>query len=151
MRLVALMGVFSLFASSLPGTAPTDIPYGMWLTQNNRAIIKITPCSDRTCGHIVWMANPLEEDGSPKRDVNNPDEALRDRPLCGLTLIGDLIPEDSGGGLTGFVYNPKNGKKYGAQVSSLSNDALEMRGYVGLSVFGKSQTWTRVDDDRNGC
>ncbi|MEM7668498.1 MAG: DUF2147 domain-containing protein [Pseudomonadota bacterium] len=151
MRLAVLTTVFCLVASSVPGKISPEIPYGLWLTENQRAIIEIAPCQGRTCGRIVWMANPYETDGTPKRDVNNPDTGLRDRPLCGLTLIGDLIPDTAGESLTGFVYNPRNGKKYGALVSSLSDDMLEMRGFVGLSIFGKSQTWKRVMDRRNGC
>ncbi|MEM6933803.1 MAG: DUF2147 domain-containing protein [Pseudomonadota bacterium] len=151
MRLVIFSTMFCLIASYVPGKATPEIPYGLWLTENQRAIIEIAPCEVRTCGRIVWMANPHEPDGSPKRDVNNPDTGLRDRPLCGLTLIGDLVPDTDGESLTGFVYNPRNGKKYGALVSSLSPDMIEMRGYVGLAIFGQSQTWKRVTDRRNGC
>ena len=132
--------------------AAVDVmPHGLWLTENTRAIVEIAPCDDRTCGKIVWMANPLDDTGEPKRDVNNKDAFLRGRTLCGLTLIGDLVPEPGDEAYFGFVYNPRNGQKYTARVTSLSKDKLEMRGFVGFSLLGKSQIWTRVQDKRGGC
>lgn len=142
-----------LIATFVAGTssAMESMPHGLWLTENTRAIIEIAPCEGRTCGRIVWMASPIDESGQPKRDVNNKDEFLRDRTLCGLTLIGDLVAEPDDDAYFGFVYNPRNGRKYTARVTALSHDTLEMRGFLGISAFGKSQTWTRVADDRGGC
>ncbi|MEM8790618.1 MAG: DUF2147 domain-containing protein [Pseudomonadota bacterium] len=140
-----------LFLASQPAFAIENMPHGLWLTENTRAIVQIAPCDDRTCGRIVWMENPVDGSGKPKLDVHNKDAILRDRPLCGLTLIGDLIPEPDDGAYFGFVYNPRNGKKYTARVTALAEDKLEMRGFLGLVALGKSQIWTRVQNDRGGC
>lgn len=151
MRYPTVTALCALFFMVIGLNANAAAPYGLWLTANKRAIVEIAPCSDSACGRIVWMANAYEDDGSPKRDRNNPNEALRDQPLCGITLVGDLMPRDRRAELYGFVYNPRNGKKYSARVSALDEDKIEMRGFLGLEAFGKSETWTRVTNRSTGC
>ncbi|MBY8977008.1 DUF2147 domain-containing protein [Rhodobacteraceae bacterium NNCM2] len=140
---------FILLAATAHAKGPA--PYGMWLTENKRAIVEIAPCSENACGRIVWMANAYEADGTPKRDVNNPDKTLRTQPLCGLTLVGDLTPDEKNAEMFGYIYNPRDGKKYDARISSLAPDKIEMRGYLGLVAFGKSETWTRVNNPPRTC
>ncbi|MEL6475913.1 MAG: DUF2147 domain-containing protein [Pseudomonadota bacterium] len=141
----------ALLLSALPAKGMSDPAFGLWLTEDERAIIEISACSDRACGRIVWMDQPRHEDGSPKIDQNNPDQALQNRTICGIPLVGDFKREQPGIWTGGFVYNPKDGQKYEAKITSVDNDHLEMRGFVLVPAFGQSQTWTRVDDIRGGC
>lgn len=46
----------------------------------------------------------------------------------------------------GTVYEPKSSKTYSGKITQVSKDKLELRGYVGLSMFGKSTYWTRVKE-----
>ncbi|MEM8843167.1 MAG: DUF2147 domain-containing protein [Pseudomonadota bacterium] len=151
MRHSTVTALCALVFAAVGFSANAAAPYGLWMTANKRAIVEIAPCSDSACGRIVWMANAFEDDGSPKRDMNNPDESLRSQPLCGITLVGDLMPREREAELYGFIYNPRDGKKYSARVSSLADDKIEMRGFLGLEIFGKSETWTRVAHRPSGC
>jgi hypothetical protein len=45
----------------------------------------------------------------------------------------------------GYVYNPQDGKTYSGNITILSNKALKVVAYIGLPIFGRSQTWTRVN------
>lgn len=147
----SLIAVPFLWASCLPVAAVGDPAYGLWLTENARAIVEIGPCEQKVCGRIVWMDEPYLEDGSPKTDQNNPDEALRERTICGIPLVGDFEREEAGSWRGGYVYNPRDGKTYDAEIRTVDQDRLSMRGFVLVPAFGQSQTWTRVHDTRGGC
>lgn len=127
---------------------------GYWLTQNGRGIVRFAPCAEEgnfVCGHMAWVAEPRNPDGALKRDVNNPDESLRERALCNLQLIGDLKPGGHNLWQDGWVYNPRNGKRYSVKIRVTSEAELVMRGFLGIELFGKNQIWTRVENDREGC
>ncbi len=140
-------------ALALPATAgaTTDPAFGYWLVENRRAIIEIHSCGPMACGRIVWLAEPFDANGEPKTDINNPDPAMRHRMLCGLPLIEGLEAEGPGAWEDGEIYNSRDGAKYNVRVSRHADDRLEVRGFLGISLLGKSQYWTRVGGDRGGC
>lgn len=133
-------------------TADGISPKGYWLTENGKAIVEFSECDGANlCGHIVWTENPRDASGKLKLDVENPDPKLRSQPVCGIRLIGAMRPISATRFGDGWVYNPRSGDTYSAEVQVLSVDQLKMRGYLGISLLGSSQTWTRVKDDRGGC
>ncbi len=131
--------------------AASDPVFGFWLIENQRSVIEIVPCGDNACGKIVWLKEPLGDDGQPKIDNLNRDEELRGRPLCGMELISGFSSSDPGTWTSGSIYSPKEGKTYSASMKVRDDGALKLRGYVGLPLFGKTQTWTREAGDRGGC
>lgn len=136
----------TVVAALLPWQVPaaTDAVFGYWLAENDRAIIEIVPCADAVCGRIIWLSNPLDDAGQPKRDA-------RGAPLCGIDLVAGFRRQDIGRWADGSIYNPRNGKRYDARLTLIDADRLEVRGFVGLPIFGQSQIWTRAEDDRGGC
>lgn len=152
LRVVAYMvAALAVPLAAAAERTPEDPAWGLWLTENERAIVEIAPCGGETCGRMVWVANPVDEAGEPKRDANNADGAKRERPICGLELVGGLHRTDDGTWTEGWLYNPRDGATYSAEMRTLSPGQLEVRGYLGVPVLGKSQVWTRVGDDRGGC
>ena len=150
-RSTAIALLFVSVSSAQSHAAAVDAK-GFWLTENNKAIVEFSECGEqKLCGHIVWTANPRDAAGKLKLDVENPNPALRDQPVCGIKLIGDMQPASTTEYKDGWVYNPRSGKTYDARVEVLSNDRLKMRGFLGISLLGSSQTWTRVSDARSGC
>jgi uncharacterized protein (DUF2147 family) len=130
---------------------PADPAYGYWLTENRKAIVRIATCGPDICGRMVWVENAVDASGQPKRDRKNSDIAKRERPICGLELVGGLNKADEGTWQDGWLYNPRDGATYSAEIRAVSPSELEVRGYLGVSLLGKSQIWTRVGDDRGGC
>lgn len=116
---------------------------GTWLTADGKAHIEIFQCGDRYCGKIVWLSEPLEN-GLPKRDKENPDEALRDRPILGLVLMRDFSFEGDATWVGGKVYDPESGDEYQGKMTLQDGRTLELRGYVLLPLFGRTEMWTRV-------
>ncbi|MEM0988769.1 MAG: DUF2147 domain-containing protein [Pseudomonadota bacterium] len=137
--------------SAVASTDGGDPAFGYWLTENGKAIVEFAPCGSKTCGRMVWVANPNDDQGKPKLDVANLDEAKRGRPICGLDLVGGLDADGPGAWTDGWIYNPRDGSTYSANIQAISGDKLKVRGYLGLSLLGSSQTWTRVANDRGGC
>ncbi len=75
-----------LGAALLPGLARADA-IGLWATVEAKSHVKIEVCGNFLCGTIVWLKEPNDDTGVAKRDRNNKDESLRDRPIIGLTLL----------------------------------------------------------------
>lgn len=119
---------------------------GVWLTGTKKAQVKIYPCSgdrETLCGEIVWLQRPLGEDGKPKRDIHNEDEALRDRPLMGIQVVWDLAYQGDGEWDDGEIYNAEDGETYDAEMEEIDANTLEVSGCVWFIC--KTQTWERIE------
>ena len=109
--------------------------------------ISVAPCGvDSLCGRIVWLRNPRDDAGRPKRDEMNPDAALRDRPLCGVTVLDGLlpVPDEPDKWDAGSFYDPRNGRSYGLLATLVSADVLVARVYIGMPFLGLNQTLLRI-------
>jgi uncharacterized protein (DUF2147 family) len=115
---------------------------GHWLSEKEKLIVEFYPCGDEVCGRIAWLAN-THKDGKLRRDVKNPDPALRDRPWCGIQVIRGLEPEGDGTWDGGHVYDPKRGETYRLAAEAKGEDRLKLRAYLGIKLLGKTETWTR--------
>ena len=139
-------------AASACFAATGDDVVGTWLNQDKDAKIQIAKCGDKYCGKIVWLKEPTyppnSKEGTPgteKVDRNNPDPALRKTPEMGLVVVHDM--QYAGGNLwnNGKVYDPKNGKTYNAKMTLVSPTQLDLRGFVGVSLFGRTAKWTKAE------
>ena len=151
MKIIGLTGLALLAALHAGGArASSDPVFGFWLIENQRSIIEIVPCGDSACGKIVWLKEPLGDDGQPKTDNLNSDDDLRGRALCGMEMINKFRSADPGAWSGGSIYSPREGKTYSASMKLRDDGTLQLRGYVLLPLFGKSQVWTREAGDRGG-
>lgn len=123
---------------------------GVWLNQEKDAKIEIFSCEEKYCGKIVWLKEPnyLPDSkdgipGMPKLDHNNPDEALRKVPVIGLQIVHGLTYAGKSRWKKGRIYDPKNGKTYSAKIKLVDPHQLDLRGYIGISLLGRTATWTR--------
>lgn len=132
-------------------TARANEPLGVWVNPKNTVAVRIFQCKDRFCGRIIWLKKPLNKAGQPKRDRYNPDEAQRNHPLCGLKILRGFKPAGDNRWDSGTIYNPSDGAVYHSVMRLKPNDTLEIRGYVGLPLFGKSITWKHPDIPRAVC
>jgi uncharacterized protein (DUF2147 family) len=119
---------------------PPEAILGEWCTQREEGRppgrIKFVRADDGTyTGVITWSAEP-------KKDGNNKDPKLRDRPLVGSVLMWHLRYDD-GEYVDGSVYNPEDGGTYRLKAEVLGEESLKIRGYLGISLFGQSKIWSR--------
>ncbi|NVK83373.1 MAG: DUF2147 domain-containing protein [Cytophagia bacterium] len=132
--------LFFLSFSAIAQSA--DDVLGLWLTDDGKARIEIYKENGKYSGKIVWLKEPNNSDGSPKLDVENPDTELQKKPIIGLNLVtGFTFNDDQWEG--GEIYDPENGKTYSCRMR-LKSGKLEVRGYIGAPMFGRTVVWTKV-------
>jgi uncharacterized protein (DUF2147 family) len=132
----------------LPGVALANSFVGVWSTEEDKSRVEIKACADdeaKLCGTIIWLKEPLDDKGKPKTDKNNPEEQRRGRPILGLPLLsGFEKTDDPKVWGDGKIYNPEDGEVYSCTMELLSDGVLEVLGYIGIPLFGKTQEWQRV-------
>ncbi len=135
-RTLALLFSLGFPASSSANAASAITPAGRWITANHQAVIQIAPCGANLCGQIVGIA--LAHPGDPM-----PTD-WQGQPQCGLTIIETAPTTDNDGTpiWRGSVLDPRNGAVYNANIKLDSNRHLVLHGYLGLPIFGQTQTWT---------
>jgi uncharacterized protein (DUF2147 family) len=111
---------------------------GNWLTESKDGIIQISAAASGMYeGRIVGGNHP------GRVDEKNPDPALRGKQLRGQIILRDLHYDGGGKWSGGAIYEPDSGRTYKCLAELLSADSLKIRGFIGFSLLGKSQTWTR--------
>jgi uncharacterized protein (DUF2147 family) len=115
---------------------------GRWLSGDGDGWIEIQLVGHSLIGVIAGSPNTQEGD-PPRKDDLNPDPALRDRFLDGMTIMWDFEYSGNNKWTGGRVYDPNSGKTYKCILTLVDHNTLKVRGYIGLSLFGRSDTWTR--------
>ena len=139
--LVALGATF--FANT---ATPGSSPEGSWLTEKKSGIVEVFRCSagdDELCGRLVWFRIKPDDPNPQGLDLKNPDPALRTRSLCGLMFMYGFKPAAADLWDGGAVYNAEDGNTYHATLKLLPDGTLSLHGYIGISLIGASEVWTR--------
>lgn len=131
-----------LTGSALAVEGNPDAVLGQWLTQDGDAGIEIYKCGKEYCGKIVWLKEPKRPDGKDKIDDKNPDVSKQNRPLMGMNLVWGFEFKGNNKWEEGGIYDPKEGKTYKCHMT-LDGNKLNVRGYMGISLIGRTTTWTR--------
>lgn len=139
-----LLFSFIFICITVAAKAQTDPIEKVWYNQEKTAKIQVYKAKDgRFYGKMVWLKEPLEN-GKPKVDKENPDEKKRNTPLIGLILLRGLEKDGDNEYDNGKIYDPKNGKTYSCKITHKGN-TLDLRGFVGISLIGRTSTWTLAD------
>lgn len=121
-----------------------DALVGVWKTGEGTAMVKMYKNGDKYQGKIVWLKEPNDpETGKPKVDKNHPDESVRTRALLGLVNVWGFTYKGKNVWEEGNIYDPKNGNTYSCTMKLTNANTLEVRGYIGVSLIGRTDTWTR--------
>ena len=143
---VLLSAFLSLGTLSAAASGSSEGVLGTWATEGGKSHVEIVACGEKLCGSITWLKEPMDDEGKPKHDDNNPDMELQSRPILGLPLLANFIAgTEANVWEDGTIYNPEDGETYSCTMTLLDNATLKVRGYVGLPLFGKTQVWTRVN------
>jgi uncharacterized protein (DUF2147 family) len=147
---IILFWLCVLSAATAAYAAGGDDILGVWNNEEKDAKIEIFKCSGKYCGKIVFAKEPNYPAGSkegtpgtPRLDHNNPDTAKRSTPIIGLQIVNDFIFAGENAWKGGTVYDPKIGKTYRGKMTLVSPNKLDLRGFVGIPLFGRTTTWTR--------
>ena len=138
--------IFLLLASAGAAKAQTgrDDVLGIWQTHGDKpAKIQIYKTGEQYHGKIVFLQFPTEN-GKPMVDKNNPDKSRQGEPLIGLELLSGFV-FDKDEWNSGHIYDPESGKTYSCTISLKDPHTLKVRGYVGISLLGRTEIWTWVN------
>jgi uncharacterized protein (DUF2147 family) len=139
------LAVASSAISSIAANADqASPPVGLWKTEDAR--IEIFEVDGKLSGKITALNKEYTSDGVEKTDVSNPDPAKRSRPLIGLVFMTGFTPEGSGRWDHGTIYDPKTGNTYASFLEYGGGDILKLRGYIGISLIGRTAVWTKVKE-----
>ena len=141
-KIPACMALIALFGL-VHAADPPNIS-GTWLNGEGDGLIEITQDGTGISGVIKGPADPSDE--RPNADTKNPNPELRDRPLTGLQLFDGFEYKGKGRWKGGTIYDPNSGNTYKCIVTRVDDDTLKVRGYIGVSMLGRTETWTRVGD-----
>lgn len=148
LRKLALAGtalVLSAGAAMAQATTSGASPIGRWQTEGGKSHVQIYACGAQLCGRIVWLREPNGPDGQPKLDTKNPDAAKRTQKIVGLQMLWNFTKSsDPNEWEGGRIYNPEDGDVYKSTMKLRPDGKLAVRGYVGISLLGKSQYWERA-------
>lgn len=131
----------------IPSMATAGIT-GQWIsiddnTGEKRVRVNITQQADETFkGVIVEVFNPKEDPAS--RVCRECKGEFKDLPILGFPLLRDLRAKN-GQYEGGFIIDPENGKEYKLKAKINDQGLLEVRGFIGFSLFGRTQTWVPAD------
>ncbi len=146
----ALLICYMIMAAAVCA-ADGDGIVGVWNNEERDSRIEIFKCGNKYCGKVVWMDEPVYTDkdtdgrpGEPRVDTKNPDPALRSRPVQGLQILYGFTFAGGNRWTGGKVYDPKSGNTYSGNMTLVTRNQLHLRGYVGISLFGRTATWTRA-------
>jgi len=128
--------------------AETDSPAGLWKTIDDktgkeRSLVRIVENNGIFEGKVEKIFEQSDDD--PNHLCKKCEGERKDKPIIGMTFLWGLKKDgDQYGG--GEILDPKNGKIYRAKMRLTEGGRkLEVRGYIGLSLFGRSQTWLRLE------
>jgi len=133
-----------LFASALPAAEPSA--EGLWKTINEKtnkpdSIVRIVETNGEFSGRIEKIF--VEPGGVPAPKCDQCEGKFKNQPILGMTFLWGFKRE--GNKYTGGqILDPDEGQVYHCRMElSADGTRLEVRGYVGIPLFGRTQTWFR--------
>ena len=126
-----------IFLGSKGYAQQADKVLGVWLTDDKQGKIQIYKQDNSFFGKIISGNDPN------RVDSNNPDEKLRSRKLIGTVILSNFVFDGKATWEDGKIYDPNNGKTYSCLMKLKDANTLEIRGYVGIAMFGRTAYWTR--------
>ena len=152
-KIVSALGLVTLLClvASAAYAANPDAILGKWLNGKQTAHVEIYKANGKYFGKIVWLKEPVypADDkkgmaGQQKVDRENSDASKRNQPIMGLVILRDFVFVKDGLWEDGMIYDPEKGKDYKCKMTLESPDILNVRGFIGISLLGRTDTWMRV-------
>jgi uncharacterized protein (DUF2147 family) len=142
-----LLGAAALLCAASLASAQADSPVGVWRTVDDktgkeRSVVRIVDNGSVFEGKVEKLLN-RQPDDDPDGLCRKCEGERKDKPIVGMTILWGL-KKDGEQFTGGEILDPKNGKIYRAKMKLLEGGRkLEVRGYIGVSLLGRSQTWYR--------
>jgi uncharacterized protein (DUF2147 family) len=132
-------------AQYAPAAPPASGLLGYWSTETG-SVLRVERCDTHVCITVVTISKKAPG----VLDALNPDASLRSRPVCQMVIGSGFDLEDANHAVNGKIYDPESGKTYRSVMTSEGN-ALHLRGYIGIRMFGRTETWQRTTAQYATC
>ena len=124
-------------------------PAGLWKTiddetKADKSLVRITESGGVFTGRIEKLLDPARHDAK----CDKCSDERKDQPIAGMTIIRNVKQKDGDATMWdgGEILDPNNGKTYKLRMKPVDNGkTLEVRGYIGAPLLGRTQTWLRVE------
>lgn len=136
-RTVFLYCILFFSLSAFAQTKANDV-LGYYMNPTGEGILKIYETSGKYAGKLVWMKNP------EKLDLKNPDKTKQSQKILGSTIMHDFV-FDGEIWKDGSIYDPKNGKTYDCKITRDEKGNLNIRGFIGISLLGRTDYFVKVN------
>lgn len=135
-----LLPILLLFisVSLFSQTIKADDIIGTYMTDKNEGQVQIIKKGTKYYGTLAWTKTP------GKLDVNNPDKKQQTDKLAGKEILKDFDFDGDDQWHNGTIYDPKNGKTYSCKITRDEKGNLNVRGYIGVSLLGRTSFWVKV-------
>lgn len=149
-RIVTLASLFLIFIACASFTseinAEDDI-YGYWWTPEKKAKIKIYKAKNgKVYGKVVWLKDANDDNGKPKVDRKNPDLTKRSEPVIGMVFMKGFVYQGDDEWEDGTIYDAESGKLYSCNMELDGKETLEVRGFIGVSLIGRTEYFTKAEE-----
>ena len=139
----------SLFVFGSLGFSQNEV-LGKWNTIDDetgrkKSIVEIYKKENKLYGKVIELFRLPEEDQNPKCDKCDEDDPRYNKFVLGMEILKGL-EWDGDEWDDGTILDPKNGKVYSCKLW-LEDGDLQVRGYIGFSLIGRSQTWLKVKSE----
>jgi len=132
------------------GALAQGTPVGVWKTIDDasgkeKSLIRISDSGGVLTGRIEKLLDPATPPDAVCKECT---DERKDKPVVGMTIIRNVRPDDGDSGVWsgGDILDPNNGKVYKVRLKPVDGGAkLDVRGYIGAPLLGRTQTWIRAE------
>lgn len=138
MKKIIVLVFISFCTTCFSQTMVADDIIGKYMSENNEGLIEVFKRGTKYCGKLIWN----KKEGTLDKNNPNPNERLK--PIRGKEILKDFVFDGTDEWEDGVIYDPKNGKTYSCVITREANGNLSVRGYIGISLIGRSTYWHKV-------
>lgn len=132
-----LLNLFVFLIIGLQAQQADDV-IGTYMTDKNEGMVEISKHDGKYFGKLTWTKTP------GKLDEHNPDAKQRTDKLAGKEILKGFVFDGKTEWNSGTIYDPKNGKTYNCKITRDEKGNLNVRGYIGISLIGRTAFWIKV-------
>ena len=138
--LLALMAMATMTA--LRAQTNSSAIVGTWESDQKDVRMEYFQDGDHYSARLLWGNKIVEADNvTSKTDAKNPDPSLRSRNIIGIVSLTGLNWNGKEY-VDGKIYDPPSGKTYSCK-AWMEGEKLQLRGFLGMSMMGKTVSWHR--------
>jgi uncharacterized protein (DUF2147 family) len=136
--MIITMFLIAGIATTSQAQTKADAIVGDWTNEKKDAKFQIFKQGNKYYGKILWAT------GSETKDVKNPDPKLRTRERVGIVMLNNFVFDGDDTWEDGTIYDPREGKTYSCKITQKNKDQINVRGFLGIAMFGRTEIWTRI-------